>query len=163
MAAFLPCEPEPGGHEDALKGAPVDGRETRHGRRSGPDGRRSVLDADPRGAPPLRAVRSIARFFENFGKRSVTFGGPQEQPHSFIQRRPGGGRRRTRTGDVQRHCVCDVLVPLTPSLNREFDLHGHTLCESARNRNTPVFVRFPGVGKERRTPTTTRFGARQQV
>lgn len=94
--------------------------------------------ADPRRTSPRRAFRDVTCLFENRVKRPVLGRRFQEQTDGFVQCGARRGGRVAVTGDVQRHGMGDLLIPLAPGLYGGLDLHERSMRSAGGLGKPPV-------------------------
>ena len=126
-AAFLSGKSKTGFQDHLLQRAPVDWSEFRHDGKSGTNGCRAFLEADPVGTFPALAVVRASGMIERFFQRALVLRGDEKQVDRFVQRNAGLRRVRPKTRDIQRHGVRDELLLLPPDLHGAVDFHVKTL------------------------------------
>lgn len=148
MAAFLSNKAKSGSQKNSLKRLPMDWSQLCH-RRSGADSRGALFNCHAVRSTPIPTRDAfIAGFFEHFIQGPVLRRSRKEKSNRFIERRSSLVCGRTRTCDIQRHGVGEILAAFLPDLHRIPNFHR---LQSLTNRSG--FQSFPKKALARRTAT----------
>jgi hypothetical protein len=70
---------------------------------------------------PTAIAKLVGTLFQNVGERSLLARDVQEQAYGFVNRLPRLVGAGSGTGDIDRHCVRNVLIAFAPDPDRVFD------------------------------------------